>query len=202
MKQLKAMYAGNPEDNNFVRVVHVVTTVMSQIAGLGIVMLMLIALADIGFRKFLGPGIAGAYEVTEISLACVAFAGMAAAEATKTHVRTPLLVERLPYRAADVARAIGLTVVILALCWITYLTLKSGIRSYQEGEYRFGLNQVPIWPAKLFIPMGLFALILEFLIDDVRAVARVVRNGPYPERRLTLAESVAANLGDDVGGSV
>lgn len=156
-----------------VRVIHRVTSAMSLIAGIGIVALMLIALADISSRKFVGPGISGAYEVTEIALCAVVFAGMAAAEAHKTHVRTPLVVERLPPRIADAARLVGLVVVIVGLAWMTYLTFTAGITSYRIGEYRFGLNQVPVWPARLFIPLGLLSLTLEFVADTVPIVQRL-----------------------------
>ena len=96
---------------------------------------------------------------------------MMSAQMSGSHIQTPILTSRLPGKWSYGLRAVGLIVACAVVGWMTYLTLRAGITSFEIREYRFGLTSVPVWPAKLMIPLGsagLLAALLFQLITNVR----------------------------------
>src|SRR5688572_24456348 len=153
-----------------------VARTLSMLAGIGIVAMMLVTVADVWRRETGHGSIPGALEATEVALVAVVFASMMSAESSGTHVRTAILTSRLSRRAATVARLVGFCIVIAFLAWATYWTWDAGIDSMRKGERRFGGNEVPVWPSKLLIPVGFAGLALEYVAHAVGAV-RSLKSG-------------------------
>jgi TRAP-type C4-dicarboxylate transport system permease small subunit len=172
------------EEPGVARVVHGIATGLAILSGVGVLLLMATVVLDVGRRELLGPSLRGAIEVSEVALVVVVFGAFMSAEARKTHIRTPILTSRLPHPWGDVARLVGLLCVLTLLVTMTVLTLRAGIASMLEREFRFGLARVPIWPAKLVIPLGLAGLTLEHVLNTV-VVARRIRQRPVEEEEET-----------------
>lgn len=151
---------------------------MSVSAGALIVALMSLTVVDVVKRRLWGAGVPGALEWTEVLLVFVVFAGMAATELKAVHVRTPILIERLSRRLGLSLRALGGLVVTGIVVISTYETAVAAQRSVEIREFRFGLMNVPVWPARLAIPVGLAGLALALLyrarIDACDALAASV----------------------------
>lgn len=160
------------------RVVQATASTLALLAGLGIVCLMLLTVVDVGLRKFVGRGVPGALEISEVALVAVVFAALMAAEVGNVHVRTPILVERLPHRAANLVKLLGLVPATVFVFWAAWLTAMEGLASAESGEFRFGVVAVPVWPAKLVIPIGLAGLALALAAKVVTAVHRARRAMP------------------------
>ena len=144
--------------------------VLALLAGLLICGLMILTVLDVLGRSTTS-GIDGSLEFTEVLLVATVFVGMASAQIQRVHVSTPILTDRLPGRAATIARAIGKVVVVVFLVWAAVATAETGWESFQAREYRFGIAEVPVWPAKLVIPLGFaaFALVvIAQLSRDIR----------------------------------
>lgn len=165
-------------ESNWSRVPTDVSTVLATVAGIAILLLMFYTVADVFMRKVFSSGLPGAIEVGEIALVGIVFAGLMAAEVTNAHVRTPVLTERLSPRAANLAHLIGYVPATVFLAWATFLTAQEGIQSFLEGEFRFGLIFIPIWPAKVIIPIGLAGLTVAIVIKLVRTILNIVRSAP------------------------
>ena len=129
--------------------------------------LMVVTVVDVTKRKYGTGGVSGALETTEVVLVAVVFAGMMSAELTKTHVRTPILTEQLPVRVAAAVRLVGLALAVAFLVWLTVLTARAGMESFRAGEYHFGKDSVLVWPAKLFIPLGLAGFAVALAADAI-----------------------------------
>lgn len=140
-------------------------------SGIGIALLMLPTVADVTHRKLLGPSLPGALEISEIGVVFVAYLAMAAALQRGAHISTPILTSRLPPATAHVARLIGMVVVWGLLALMVWGAAGIAAESYSMGEFRFGLVQVPIWPAKMIVPAGLFLMLVELTIQIVRHLA-------------------------------
>jgi TRAP-type C4-dicarboxylate transport system permease small subunit len=156
------------------------SSALAFVAGLGIVGLMLLTVADVALRKLAGRGIPGTLEISEVALVAVVFAALMAAEVNNVHVRTPILVERLSGRVANLAKMLGLVPAALFVSWAAWLTAMEGLASMERGEFRFGIVAVPVWPAKLVIPIGLAGLAVALMVKVVTAVRRA-RLGLPPE---------------------
>ena len=166
--------------NVVTRAVRGMSSALAFVAGLGIVGLMLLTVADVALRKFAGRGIPGTLEISEVALVAVVFAALMAAEVNNVHVRTPILVERMSGRVANLANLLGLVPATLFVSWAAWLTAMEGLASMERGEFRFGIVAVPVWPAKLVIPIGLAGLAVALIAKVVTAVRRA-RLGRPPE---------------------
>jgi TRAP-type C4-dicarboxylate transport system permease small subunit len=155
------------------RIARTLARIMTTISGVGILVLLLLTVLHVSGRELLGTGVPGAIEYSQIVLVAVVFAGMGGAEVRKAHVRTPLLTSRLPPRTADVARLLGIALVLCSLAWLIWLTLRAGLESAREGEYGVGTHRVPVWPARLVIPLGLTGLALEYVVNAMTVGRRI-----------------------------
>lgn len=146
---------------------------LAALSGIAIVGLMLLTTADVIARKGFAAGVPAVIEVSEVALVAVVFLAITAAEFTGTHVRTPLVVERLPQRARPVARLVGLVPCVVFVALVVWGTGSEAVSSVMRGEFRFGIAFVPVWPAKVLIPIGFLGLGLALVVRIVDQVAAI-----------------------------
>lgn len=147
------------------RAVHALSTTFGVIAAVLIVVIMLSTAADVAVRQVTGASIPGVVEYSEVLMVGLIFLGLAYAQRARAHIGVDLVTERMPVRVAHVVRAVGLALAFVVLAVMAYETLQVALRSFESREFRFGLVQVPIWPARMIIPIGLVALLLELAIS-------------------------------------
>ncbi|MGE3288615.1 MAG: TRAP transporter small permease subunit [Pseudonocardia sp.] len=164
-----------PAPPDLPRAVRGIGRVFAVVAGALTMLLMLLTVVDIGMRQLAGTGLPVTLEVTEVALVAVVFLGMTGAQLSHTHVSTPVLVDRLSPRRRHLARGLGLLVVSLLVAWLVWSTTMTGLASWRSGEFRFGLVQFPVWPAKLIIPIGATGFLLVLVSECVASWAAVVR---------------------------
>ncbi|MFV0408911.1 MAG: TRAP transporter small permease [Paracoccus sp. (in: a-proteobacteria)] len=139
--------------------------VLVLISGSAIVGLMLATSYDVIARKALGFGLPGVVEWSEVLLVIVVFTGMMSAELSGSHIRGASILPRSSRGGIGAAmRCLGDAIGAAVLIWAVVVTSEAAFASYKVGEFREGLSRVPVWPAKLAIPLGLagFALALVF----------------------------------------
>ncbi|CAN5250202.1 hypothetical protein BH09ACT10_BH09ACT10_30870 [soil metagenome] len=149
---------------------------LSGLAGVGIVLMVVLTLVDVGRRAAFDKSISGVIEITEVGLVAVVFLGLMGAQLNDRLIRTPVVTNRLPGRVAHLVRAIALVLSVLLLVWVIYETTLVAINSVERREYRGGLTEVPIWPARILIPIGLTGLALALLVDSIKMIANFVTN--------------------------
>lgn len=79
----------------------------AAVAGLLVLGMMAVTAVDVVLRFFFNAPLTGAFEVTEISMALVIFAGMSLAAARREHITVNLLESRLSPRARRWQRGLG-----------------------------------------------------------------------------------------------
>lgn len=155
------------------RVWHAVLTATVTASGAGIVLLMLPTVIDVSYRKAFGPSLPGIVEYSEVGLVVVVYLAMAAALRTKAHIATPILTSRLGARAAAFVRLAAQALMWVALGVMTYGSAGIALEATVSGEYRFGMIEVPVWPAKLAVPIGLLLLLVELtrqMLNETRVL--------------------------------
>lgn len=151
------------------RVVQTLSRFFAWLSGLFTLLLMLLVVLEVILRDLFVTSLGGGIELSEVALVFLVFFGIAYAQQADAHVNTNILTARMPIRAASVLKSGALLFVAAILLWATYVTTARGWDSMQAGEARFGLRAVPIWPARLIIPVGLLLLSLETLISAADA---------------------------------
>jgi TRAP-type C4-dicarboxylate transport system permease small subunit len=152
------------------RIVGVISRVLAVISAGFIMVIMVIMVADVARRYFTGSSIAGVLEYSEVLMVAVIYLGLAFAQRKGDHIGVDIFTNRMPKRVAQIVEAAGLVVVSLALLWVTWETMQVAQQSVATREYRFGLSRVPIWPARIVIPLGISVLLLELFFDIVDLV--------------------------------
>ncbi len=136
-----------------------------------IMVAMALTCVDVVSRTVTGKSVPGLLEMSEIVLVLLVYLGIAHAQQTKTHVAVNLVTSRLPWPFARAVIVGGLVVVELILVWAVYATSVFAVEAVQSSEARYGITAVPIWPARIVLPLGLFLLLLELAIDTVETLA-------------------------------
>lgn len=175
------------------RAFRAVSTAASALAGLLLVGLMLLSVADVVRRNAGLSSIHGTIEYVEIGMVLAVYLGLGKSEEVEAHVRTPLVTSRLPVQVARWGRAVALALCALLMVYLAY---SSGVRaweSYQAGEVSPGVDRIAVWPARCAVPLGALLLAVELLARAVAsATGRLaVPDEPVHEPGLTAVEENA-----------
>lgn len=152
----------------------------AALCGGAIAVLMLLTCVDVARRYATGRSLPGVIEYSEVLLAGVVFLGMGMAQRQGAHVRMEALIARLRPRARAWVEAGTSAFAAVLTATLTVATADAAAASFEAGEYRHGLAEVPIWPAKMVIPVGLLILTAEFARSCVRAVLAARAPAPPP----------------------
>jgi TRAP-type C4-dicarboxylate transport system permease small subunit len=171
------------------RIVGGISRTLAVISASLILIIMVAMVADVARRYLTGRSIPGVVEYTEVLMVGVIYLGLAYAQRKGDHIGVDIFTTRMPPRVSQIVQAIGLIIVSLALLWMAWETWQVAQRSMATGEYRFGLARVPIWPARLTIPLGITVLLCEIFFDVVDLLrGREVKTGK-PSEMGTVADA-------------
>ena len=143
------------------RAVDAFTSVLNVLAGLSIVALLLMTTYEVTSRELRGVSWAGLAEYTEVMLVALFYLSVAAALRSESHVEVDSVYRFLPVRFRVWLEAAASLLVLLFLAVLTWLTAERAVESVIAREVRMGFAEVPVWPARMIIPIGLFALVLQ-----------------------------------------
>jgi TRAP-type C4-dicarboxylate transport system permease small subunit len=152
------------------------SAVLAVVAAACVMAMMILTCLDSAMRWTTGRSVAGIQEIVESLMVAIVFLGMAYALRRGEHVSVRIVTGGLPVRWGALVRLIGMAAMIGLAAWMTLRTGQNAWRSFVSGEVRFGLLQIPIWPARLTIPLGIAAFILQAL-PAVADQIRVLRGG-------------------------
>jgi len=145
---------------------------LTMIAALFIMFIMCFATAQVISRKVFSYPLWGFIDIIEIVMVTFAFLAIAYCQRLGGHIRMELLVRRLSGRALWIAEFLG---VLLALVIVYFLMLFGWdffVRAWELGDSTID-RDLPIWPAKLVIPIAFFVLNLRLIIQ-LFAYARLI----------------------------
>jgi TRAP-type C4-dicarboxylate transport system permease small subunit len=158
------------------RVLDVLGTITAAVSGLAYIPLLLLTIFDVALRGFTGHDVGGAVELIQVALAGVVYLAMGSAEVTRTHVRTPILTNRLPDRAANIVRSLSQAIATLFIGFLTVEAFFEAFQSTAADEHVFALINVPIYPARFAIAVGLAFFAVIAGIRAFQTVVLAVRN--------------------------
>jgi TRAP-type mannitol/chloroaromatic compound transport system permease small subunit len=147
-----------------VSAVRLATVACAVAAGAVLMVLVLLQMVDVVFRNTTGASaVRGVAEYISVGLVLVVFLSIAYAEKQAAHVRTPVLMSRLPRRLRLGLRALGLVVSALVMWALAWATLGRAIDAFEAGEVAAGVARVPSWPSRFAVPLGAFLLGVELV---------------------------------------
>lgn len=139
---------------------------LNGISALAIFFVMLLGVSQVLSRKLLNFPILGYIDFIEQSMVIFAFFGIAYCQRQGGHVRMDLFMAKFSARPLyffeALATLVGLIVVTILIdtSWLHFL------RAYQLGDSTIDIG-LPIWPAKLVIPLAFGVLWVRFALQLV-----------------------------------
>lgn len=130
---------------------------------------------DVFARYFFNRGVVESFEISGYALAACIGLGMAFTVTSKANIRVDLLVKSLPFplRAlCDIAAAVALALVALALAWFTWGTLE---QSWSMGAKSISHLQVPMIIPQGIWWIGLFWFAAVAVLIPIQAVIRLFK---------------------------
>jgi len=145
-------------------------TVFALVSGIAVFMLMVLAVWSVGGRKFFGTPLAGYVDWIEFAMPLIAIMGISYTQRNGGHVRMDILIGQLRGRAlwaAETFSVVLIFILMLALIWGSWAHFQ---RSFDFAAPMWSRDSsidigLPIWPAKLIVPMAFTVLALRLLLQ-------------------------------------
>jgi len=129
-----------------------------------LVMMFLISADTIARYVFHSP-IDGTMELSEFFMIAIVYPSLAYAQYLKAHVRVELLVIRLSERAQNILGIFTDTIGVILWVIIGWKGLDMAIRAWVFSDTTSGILPLPLFPAKILIPLGAALLCIQLMLD-------------------------------------
>ncbi|MDZ7839615.1 MAG: TRAP transporter small permease [Gammaproteobacteria bacterium] len=142
---------------------------LAFLAGLATFIIMCLIDASALTRKFLNWPLPGSVEITEALMVVGIILPMAYAQATRYHLRVPLLTNHLPLRFQQVFHVVAMFIGFLFFAAMTWSAFSFTYESFRIDEHVWGANvRFPLYPVKGVMCLGFLMLAIQFLLDTVK----------------------------------
>jgi len=151
-----------------------VNRLLCVVGGLGLLVMMTIAVVNIAGREFFGFAVMATIEVVELSCVILASLALAYTHARRGNIIINILVDRLPERTRAIFDSVTLSLsalIVIALCWTGALY---ALGSASEGEVT-PIIIAPMAPFRFVWVAGcafLFVAVLAHVIEVARKAAK------------------------------
>ncbi len=145
-------------------------TVLALLSGLAVFSLMILAVVSVGGRNFFNSPLPGYVDWIEQAMPLIAFMGVAYTQRDGGHIRMDMLVGTLRGRALWLAEFITTSAVLLLITLLIWGSWAHFQRSFDFAAPLWSRDSsmdisLPIWPAKLLIPVAFSALGLRLVLQ-------------------------------------
>ena len=158
-----------------------VERVFALVSGLAVFALMILAVVSVSGRNAFNNPLPGYVDWIEQAMPLIAFMGISFVMREGGHIRMDILVGRLRGRllyVVELSTTIAILVLMVLLVWGTWAHFA---RSFDFAAPMWSRDSsmdiaLPIWPAKLLVPVAFFVLCLRLLLQ-IWAYGRAIRTG-------------------------
>lgn len=134
------------------------------------VFLMLLVVADVGYRIFTSRSIPGQYELSELIMAGMVSCTLAYTQNLRGHIRMELLIDRLTGKTSRLVEAVALSITLAICIIITYQSALEAAVAVDMPLFTMGIVQWPVWPLKIGVSVGFFLVCLRIVIQIIQLI--------------------------------
>jgi len=139
---------------------------MNYVAGTVILLgMMFLVTFDVIGRFLFNRPLHGATEITEFMMVGLLYFTLAHTQALKAHINVEIFTLHYSPRTRLVADLITYFLGLFLFAFITWQGFKSALDAWRIQEVTFGLLELPLFPAKVLVPIGSLILSLRFILD-------------------------------------
>ena len=168
---------------------------LALIGGLAVFSLMLMAVASVGGRNFLGRPLPGYVDWIEQAMPLIAFVGIAYTQRLGGHIRMDILIGKLKGRPLWIAEFTSTLVMLLLMILLTWGSWAHFERSFDFAAPMWSRDSsmdigIPLWPAKLLAPIAFFIICIRLSLQ-LWGYSRAIRTGTLEPVAVPLIEDAA-----------
>ena len=162
---------------------------LALFGGFIILALMLLAVTQILGRKLFNIPVPGFIDWVEQAMAVFAFVGVAYCHRLGGHIRMDIVVSHLKGRMLWASELLSSLIMLFLITALTYGSWLHFMRAFKNGDSSIDIA-LPLWPAKLMVPLALSILALRILIHVV-GYTRAMISGESEPVAVPLIENAA-----------
>jgi TRAP-type C4-dicarboxylate transport system permease small subunit len=144
----------------------------------GMMVSMLLGVADVVGTDLFGMPVPGTLEITESTMVLIVFGALAYTQSRRGHIRVELLYNHVGPRGKsfmEVATHLIAVVYFTLLAWQGYQEL---LYSWELKEATMGTIRLPLYPARFFLVVGTVLLVFQLVLDLIQDLGRLWRGEP------------------------
>jgi len=150
----------------------------------GMIVSMLLGVADVVGTKFLDYPVPGTLEFTESTMVLIVFGALAFTQSRRGHIRVEIFYNMGSPRAKSLMEVFTHLIGIVYFALLAWTGYQEAIYSWNLGEATMGTIRFPLYPARFMLAIGVSLLILQLLSDLVEDAGRFLRGeGPAEAER-------------------
>lgn len=172
-----------------------IENLFALISGLAAFSLMILAVVSVGGRNFFNRPLSGYVDWIELIMPLIAFMAISYTQRDGGHIRMDIVVSRLRGRVLWCAEFLTTFLVILLMILLIWGSWAHFQRSFDWGSPMWSRDStidigLPIWPAKLLVPVAFSILALRLALQ-LWAYGRAILTGTGAPVAIPLIEDAA-----------
>jgi TRAP-type C4-dicarboxylate transport system permease small subunit len=144
------------------------------LGGMVIVIMMVMITVEAVGRKF-GMPVPGGLELSEAMMVAIVYLSLMAVQRHRENVSVSIATQRLSRRTTALLDTLGAVMALALMAIFAWIGFGKAMDAYSIREYRVAAINVPIWPFRFFVPLGLALLCIQLIataMQDWRSFRR------------------------------
>lgn len=139
----------------------------AKVTGLLIIVMMLGVVVDAVLRGLAGVAIWGVLELSVLLLLTLIYFGIPATQALRENFRVSIFADALPPKIGNFIAWLLLVLQIAVIGMLVWFTWRAAIWSFTREEVSIGLVEIPLWPSRSMVALGLTLFLLQTLMSAI-----------------------------------
>jgi TRAP-type mannitol/chloroaromatic compound transport system permease small subunit len=154
---------------------------MVLLGSVGMMVSMLICVADVIGTNFFDWPVPGTLEITESTMVLIVFGALAYTQEMRGHIRVEILHGFMGPRLRSLMDALTHLLALLFFALLAWHSIGELTYSWDMKEATMGAIRFPLYPARLLLTVGTTLLIAQLTLDVILDVARMRRGEAPPQ---------------------
>ena len=160
------------------KVMQRIAAVCNVIGAIALLIMLVVTVADVIMSRIFNSPFPGATEVITSVMPISVFAFLLSTQLKSRHINIDMVINRLGPKAGTLLKMAGQGIGIFLFGLLTKLTVPMAIYSYKITEHTGGGVAVPMYPAKIMIPIATGLLTIQLVLELMKSLRVLLsRNG-------------------------
>lgn len=153
---------------------------MVLLGSVGMMLSMLICVADVIGTNFFDWPVPGTLEITESTMVLIVFGALAYTQEKRGHIRVEILHGYMSPRIQSLMDAVTHLLALVFFALLAWQSIGELTYSWEMKEATMGAIRFPLYPARLLLTVGATLLIAQLALDVIMDVGRMWRGEAPP----------------------